>query len=878
MTQSGGPSDRQRVLDQQVMLIIRSSGGWNARTRARLAAFARTRGLDFTAMVNSALRAVTIGHFVGRAPAANADAHTPEEPSSVARSVGVPSPTTGTGQPVQAPVARGRGMDLAIGLAVLLAAMVVSVALVWFAVDRAARTNAEAAARTDPSPRQLRPEPSADRSTDAKSEAGTTSRQRASDQPTKRSSDSPQSALARNTPPVPAMYSRPPLLRVDASPEWSRTALETIAAEEAELLSMQARMGAGATPSDADRAAWSRSTDAFCASWPLLGTRRRETILEAIIALHPRLGNSEARQLLRGPLEAMRAVGTETPEAIWRGSGAAGLLAALDLRSAGGAPLAFGEAALDWLAPRTKAACDSVFAGDPARAADMVDSWLQATEAATSSGPLREERDARIMALLEMMLRRGAPLDRPGVSADAAGTLLDALAWTGDPVRRGRISASFRVWLEDPTVTAVSLHGLTSVLAARRPGAWWEPWLVSGPRADMTDRTRTADRFATALSAATGEVTAAADTPRIRGVRPELVDRWVRVAQLVLARTPAEDPAFRIAHAAELVAMVESARLLERGRTSDAEARIAQVEDPQGLAPDDLDRWKGRTERVVGRAPANDARLDADLRSRTSNDDKLALLRSLRTRAIGDLGPIDAATLAREALASPSPQLRSVAQGVIADVLSAGPNMASALAAEIPSAVDVSEAAALAGIVSGQPVPRGPDDRRRAASMLLLLDHHAQLVPSERHRIDSVAQEFTLSANAAARALAGRPVSVDAQPEDALRAWFNARVEEARAVVPAPELKVIVSTADARRRLAGPGPQSAVAELVGILNLDAALLAERVPRRRSAIHSLLQRAAADRAAAPDVYAQLLSTSRALLEVAVLGIAPEGQVQ
>jgi hypothetical protein len=69
-----------------------------------------------------------------------------------------------------------------------------------------------------------------------------------------------------------------------------------------------------------------------------------------------------------------------------------------------------------------------------------------------------------------------------------------------------------------------------------------------------------------------------------------------------------------------------------------------------------------------------------------------------------------------------------------------------------------------------------------------------------------------------------------------------------------------------------------VAELVGILELDAAILAERMPRRRSAINTLLQRAGADRAAAPDVFAQLVSTSRALLEVAALGIAPEGQVQ
>ena len=121
-------------------------------------------------------------------------------------------------------------------------------------------------------------------------------------------------------------------------------------------------------------------------------------------------------------------------------------------------------------------------------------------------------------------------------------------------------------------------------------------------------------------------------------------------------------------------------------------------------------------------------------------------------------------------------------------------------------------------------------------------------------------------------------MSVDARPEDALRAWFTARATEAGPVVPASELKLILSTSDARRRLAAPGPQAAVAELVGILELDAAILAERMPRRRSAINTLLQRAGADRAAAPDVFAQLVSTSRALLEVAALGIAPEGQVQ
>jgi hypothetical protein len=109
--------------------------------------------------------------------------------------------------------------------------------------------------------------------------------------------------------------------------------------------------------------------------------------------------------------------------------------------------IAFGEAALAWLAPRTGEVCDAVLRGDPAAAADAVDAWLQATEAATS-GPLRDERDPRILGLLDLLLRRGATMDRPGTSADAAGTLLDALSWTGSPVRRSRIEGALRAWAD----------------------------------------------------------------------------------------------------------------------------------------------------------------------------------------------------------------------------------------------------------------------------------------------------------------------------------------------------------------------------------------------------------------------------------------------
>lgn len=837
------PPERRALLERQALAILASGGGWNARTRDRVAALAQAHGVDAAELVE--------------AIAASMRAGDPEASASVAAA-------TASAPPVDAVGPRAaRGLGVLAGLAILLLALTVSVLLVLYALHRAGEA-AKPALAPAPTPGASPPASAEESSRDRRAE------------PVARAPRAPEAApvrrAGRSAPPVPAIYSRPPALRVDDSPSWARTALESIAADESELFAMQGRLATGAQSTDADRAAWRRMAEALVSSWPLLDARRRDAALEAIVSVVPRLGDVEARRGLLAPFAELRERDGTAPESLWRGSGSAGLLASIEHPGSGPAQ-AFGEAALAWLGPRTGEVCDAVLGGDPASAADAVDAWLQATEAATS-GPLRDERDPRVLSLLDLLLRRGAPMDRPGTSADAAGTLLDALSWTGSPLRRSRIEGALRAWLEDPSVSAQGLHGLTSVLAARRPGAWWEPWLVSDARADMTSRSFTADRFRAALAAAPGEVERT-EGPRIRGVRPESVERWVRVSRAAMARTPGTDPALRVAHAAELVAMVEALRLFERGRISDAEARISQVEDPEGIAPDDLDRWKGRVERTPGRALGGDGRLEQDLRTRSSIDDKLAYLRSFRTRAVGDLGPLDAATLAREALASPSAPLRSVAQGVIADVFGAGPNVVAAAAAEVPSAVDAGEAATLAGAVSGQPAPRGGDDARRAAAIVLLLDHHASLVPSDRHRIDSVAQEFVFSANAVVGSLGGTELGSRASPDAALRAWFDAALADARAVLPPVAFREVSSSADARRRLAAPGPQAAVAELASILELDAALVAERTPRRRAAVESLVARASADRAAAPDAFAQLVATSRALLQLSLDSVAPEG---
>ena len=72
-----------------------------------------------------------------------------------------------------------------------------------------------------------------------------------------------------------------------------------------------------------------------------------------------------------------------------------------------------------------------------------------------------------------------------------------------------------------------------------------------------------------------------------------------------------------------------------------------------------------------------------------------------------------------------------------------------------------------------------------------------------------------------------------------------------------------------------PGPQAAVAELVGLLEVEAALAAERQPRRRATYEALLRRASDARAAAPDAVAQLQVTAEALLDVALERLGAKG---
>jgi hypothetical protein len=177
-------------------------------------------------------------------------------------------------------------------------------------------------------------------------------------------------------------------------------------------------------------------------------------------------------------------------------------------------------------------------------------------------------------------------------------------------------------------------------------------------------------------------------------------------------------------------------------------------------------------------------------------------------------------------------------------------------------------------MVAGESVPRGTDDQLRAAATLMLLDHLATLEPSDRHRIDSVSRELTLSASAVVRAMGAEPPA-SSLPEDAMVAWLAARSAEARPLVPPAAMAALDARASWRRRIAQPGPQAWVAESASLVELEALLLAERLPRRRADVESIVRRASQARGASVDVFAQADANARALLDLARIAVDPDG---
>lgn len=867
-------ADRLRAIQAQVAAIIRASGGWNARARARLAFYAATKRVDPRRITQAVQQVAGLGKGGRAAPAGGGPA-----PGATSAATGLPAPPTPPTPHTAAP-SSGAWSAVLSGVALSLG-VVIAALLVWLAMDLASRAPAPPTTLADARPLEPQPEDPSARVQGDGERTASDSRQRA---PGERSAARPGTDAAartlspervrpggRTVPVPPAVFPRSPVLQGDLSSQESRSALETLSTGEGALLRAVARASAVDMNEAAEQ---QRMVQALLDAWPLVERHRAQALLDAFARAVPRWP-IEVRTQLEDFCNTALNEPPESLEAWWRAAGAAGLRSLLQGASSDGPSASFGMGALDWLGARTDQLAALPLRGDAARTADLYDGWVAAANAAlqlSAADGLAAWYDSAVLRAVEALLRSGAALDRPGTPAEALGTLLDAVPWAGSRAQRDRVAEAWKAWLADPRMPSTALHGLTSVLAARRPGSWWDPWMVVDARATAAERAECAALMVNALrgAGAAGEPTRAV---RLPGVDPALLARWASVRAALAAKPEPLGDAHRIARAAEWMALVEAARHIERGRLSDADARLSQLENPDGLAPDETDRWKDGPPSLEVRVPSRDGMLETELRSPRALADRLEVLRALRTRPIHDLGPKDAETLAREALTASSPQVRSVAQGVIVDVLGQGPRIVTALLAEVNSAVNAGELAQMAAALSGQPVPRGSDAAVRAASALLLADRLSALVPSDRHAINAAARELALAASSAARAL-GAEVPAGATPEGAMRAWADARMAEARRVAPRDTLDQARARADSGTDREGL-PQRFVRAQTFLLEVDAAIAAAHLPRQRTEIAALVEGARGACAASADVMDQMDVNARALAELAARALGVEG---
>jgi hypothetical protein len=846
---------RQRIVEQHVWAIIRASGGWNARAQSRLAYFAAAKKVEAWRIV-AAVRRVS-GEPSAGAPTATLLA----APSNVSSTASSSDPSHTRVHDVHSDVTRG---ILIAGLA-FAAALALSAGMVWYAlhrVEQARNLNANAATEKagGAGPSAVNANPAQPDGADA------------SDPLSPPLSSGPVAPVrtgnsTRTVPPAPAVFVKPPMLLGDLATAWLRGSLETLSAEEA-WIERSTTLSTAFT--DAEIIAYRRVCDAFLESWPVLDPARRTVVLDALIRGGNRLSDAAREDWLQ-VLHVLGATQESTPRAWWLGAGAAGLAAAQAQSGAGSVAEEFAQGALTWLALRAPAVADSAARSDPGLAADLCESWLAALDSAAAlsgSEPHLLARDAAVQRALDALLKSNAPLDRSGTPADAAGTLLDSLPWSGPSARRQRLAEALGTWMADASISSRALYGLTSVLSARRPGSWWDPWLVADARAIGSERIAIGQRYAQALAGEGGGVNPT--SPTIRGVDPELLRRWSAARRALAAKGDAMGMPARVARSAEWMALVEAARMLERGRSSDADARISQLEVAEGFTPAEADRWREGKPTAPTQVPVVDGKLEGELRSRRSLEDRQSVLRSLRTRPIRDLGPLDAETLAREALSAPAEQMRTVAQGVVVDSFDKGPHVLRALLAEVAGAASGAEAAQLAATLSGVPAPRGNDAAMRAAAALMLADLVSGLASSDRHALDAATRELSLSAVAAARLLGGDAVA-GMNAHQAMHAWAVARAADATRTVPSDALEPILARAAARRKSAEGLPQLFASDQTLLLELEAAHLTERMPRRRAEIQAILQRAAAARSHAADIVGQIQSNAVALSDLAAIAL-------
>ena len=301
----------------------------------------------------------------------------------------------------------------------------------------------------------------------------------------------------------------------------------------------------------------------------------------------------------------------------------------------------------------------------------------------------------------------------------------------------------------------------------------------------------------------------------------------------------------------------------------------------------------------AGRAMGSDGRFaEAFTQALNDREERIALVRALRSGGEGDLGPQDAKAFARAVLKD-AREVRHAAAAVLLESLSRGPNVLTALLDLSPGLERDELLRRTVSRLSGRELPTEDDPDLPRALRAALAEQSLSTMPSEARRLDAVAASYanTLLARAAAErtidALARSEIepagfadrlrieaspSIETATSDPIKAASRLREGVRWSVMPSAEATDaarLERRLDLRRSLATGPSQRLVAELSGLAEWKALAAAAARPQD-SAIEAMLAATENRRGGAASSLEQALELEFLLVELALrLESLPEG---
>ncbi len=858
--------------DIEALKVLLAGGGWNARTRVRLAALASRAGLD----ASSLARVVSgLAGFMREEGVAG----TFGEVSRASRQHMPAVSSPGRVESTMLRISEGLGRELSgstrasfyrvvtfFGIvAVVLGAMLLRILTTPSSVVRDAETRRRAAVEM------------------------LASRSESDETPidgTHTKIDSRRPGVAE-----PCSFDRPPMFRGRPVPETIVFELELVRQQVAALDDLSRRCELGGERLGAEQVAeWSDAIERFSRCWVRMPIDDRAAVSRGIRGVLQWADAPDLAEELLRSLEFDPEAPIEDSFDPWRRAFRGGVLGEIVLDDR--LPEAVRTAARRQVSRQlpgsdARGRVDGPFATLAGRTLDLMGA-VMVGHGSTFTSPLFEDTWERwfeaqaairrpeaiqgsLVAVIGLVLEKDQALGSMGLATDLLGRLIREVDWTASGPDPDGLRTAYQAWMRNTNIDTSAIWVLGSILDGPAGIGWYRPDFVVARDAEPGRRLNVMDDVIRAWPRPR--------SPRARGellpVDPDLLERLdtLRPAVAGLIASAGTIPeSMQAVLAAERLALAASLLSANRAREAEAALGLVSGQVESGTTGVDVPEW------LNPRVRSNDGEFAESLRAARSEKVQISLIKALQADQLsGDLGPRDAAVLApfvwkggREVVEV----AREAALGLFAD----GPNLAIAMLGTVDQARSDDGTTLFVEQYTGLPLPGIREDGWELAVRTSLMRHAIAVLDSDALAIDLLADEIAMTVRDRASARGGEVgFAVGEDPTLAAAAASNAARQAAAGLflpsggdVSLPELD---RRRVARRRVSDDRIRTLVAEHISELEYLEFILEALVPIRRDDLRAVIRDAEAERASAGSGLRQAGETALRMVDIERIRLVP-----